>query len=142
MPCVARDWPRCDTIADMKSADAIRKHGFRKWYERELLQCHSHLLLTFLCMIGIFAAIESLGDKGSWSDQAVNLLSIGLCTVVGVWGLRRYLYFLNHAEMMANQADCPHCQAYGRFAVESQDENERTLTVCCRKCQHRWTIND
>jgi hypothetical protein len=142
MPCVARDWPRCDTIAGMKSADAIRKHGFRKWYERELLQCHGHLLLTFLCMIGIFAAIESLGDKGSWSDQAMNLLSIGLCAVVGVWALRRYLYFLNHAEMMANQADCPHCKAYGRFAVESQNEQERTLTVCCRKCQHRWMIND
>jgi ABC-type nickel/cobalt efflux system permease component RcnA len=126
----------------MKSADAIRKHGFRKWYERELLQCHGHLVLTFLCMIGIFAAVEAMGHRGSWADQAVNLLSIGLCTAVGVWALRRYLYLLNHAEMMANQADCPHCQAYGRFVVESQDEHERTLQVCCRKCQHRWTISD
>ena len=45
----------------MKLAEGIRKHGFRKWYERELLQSHAHLLLTFLCMIGLFAAFEALG---------------------------------------------------------------------------------
>ena len=37
----------------MKLADGIRKHGFRKWYERELLQSHAHLVLTFLCAMGI-----------------------------------------------------------------------------------------
>ena len=42
----------------MKLAEGIRKHGFRKWYERELLQSHAHLVLTFLCAIGLFAAFE------------------------------------------------------------------------------------
>jgi hypothetical protein len=124
----------------MKLADGIRKHGFRKWYERELLQSHGHLVLTFLCLIGVFAAFEALGSTRSRSDQAVDVLAIGVSVVVGVWALRRYLYFLQHAESAANQADCPQCKAYGSFTLESEGAQE--LTVCCRKCSHCWTIYD
>lgn len=126
----------------MRLADGIRKHGFRKWYERELLTSHAHLVLTFLCMIGVFAAFEALGRNRSWLDQAVDVTSIGLCSGVGIWALRRYLYFLNHAEMTANQADCPQCQAYASFSLESESAAEHAVRVCCRKCQHRWTISD
>jgi hypothetical protein len=126
----------------MKLAEGIRKHGFRKWYERELLQSHAHLLLTFFCMIGMFAAFEALGSNRTWGDQAVDLLAIALCAAIGVWALRRYLYFLNHAELAAHQADCPQCKAYGRFALESENDAQQTLEVCCRKCQHRWTIRE
>lgn len=126
----------------MKLADGIRKHGFRKWYERELLQSHAHLVLTFLCMIGIFAGFEALGAHRGWLDQAQNIAIIGLCVAIGIWAVRRYLYFLGHAEATANQADCPKCQAYGSFTVEAEDVKEQTLQVCCRKCHHSWTIND
>ena len=126
----------------MKLADGIRKHVFRKWYERELLQSHAHLVLTFLCMIGIFAGFEALGAHRAWLDQAQNIAVIGLCVAIGIWAVRRYLYFLGHAEATAHQADCPQCQAYGSFTVEAEDPKEQTLQVCCRKCQRRWTIND
>ena len=126
----------------MKLADGIRKHGFRKWYERELLRSHAHLVLTFLCMIGVFAAVEAMGHNRSWFDQAVDLGAIVLCTGVGIWALRRYLYFLNHAEMTANQADCPQCKAYASFKLEGENTQDRSVVVCCRKCQHRWTICD
>ena len=126
----------------MKLTEGIRKHGFRKWYERELLTSHGHLVLTFFCMIGIFAGFEALSTARSWLDQAIDIAAIGLCTAIGLWALRRYLYFLSHAEAAANQAGCPQCQAYGRFVVESENETERTLLVCCRKCSHRWTIAD
>jgi hypothetical protein len=126
----------------MKLAEGIRKHGFRKWYERELLQSHGHLVLTFFCMIGLFAAFEAMGRKQSWLDQALDLLAIALCAAIGLWALRRYLYFLNHAEAAAHQADCPRCKTYGRFVVEAENEAERVMTVCCRKCEQRWTIND
>jgi ABC-type nickel/cobalt efflux system permease component RcnA len=126
----------------LKLSDGIRKHGFRKWYERELLQSHAHLLLTFFCMIGLFAAFEALGSNRAWSDQAVNLVSIALCIVIGLWALRRYMYFLSHAEAAANQADCPQCKAYGRFKLASESPNDNSVQVCCTKCQHRWTIND
>ena len=60
----------------MKLADGIRKHGFRKWYERELLQSHAHLLLTFFCAIGLFAAFEALGKFRSLADQATDIIAI------------------------------------------------------------------
>jgi hypothetical protein len=126
----------------LKLAEGIRKHGFRKWYERELLQSHAHLVLTFLCLIGAFGAFEALGKFRNWSDQALDIVAIGLCVVIGVWALRRYLYFLHHAEAAANQADCPQCKAYGRFAVEDEDPQRSALMVCCKKCSHRWIISD
>jgi hypothetical protein len=125
----------------MKLAEGIRKHGFRKWYERELLQSHAHLLLTFLCTIGIFAAFEALGKFRSFSDQLTDIVAIMLCAAIGVWALRRYLYLLTHAEATAHQADCPACKAYGRFKLESEDPRDGSVQVCCSKCQHRWTIS-
>jgi hypothetical protein len=126
----------------LKLADGIRKHGFRKWYERELLQGHAHLVLTFLCMIGIFAALEAMGHDRSWLDQAANLVAILASTGIGVWALRRYLYFLSHAEATAGQADCPQCKAYGSFTLEREDPQGLSIEVCCRKCKHRWVISD
>jgi len=126
----------------MKLADGIRKHGFRKWYERELLQSHAHLLLTFLCVIGLFAAFEALGRFRSLGDQVTDIVAIALCTGIGVWALRRYLRLLMHAEVTAHQADCPGCKAYGRFKLESENERDGSVQVCCTKCQHRWTITD
>jgi hypothetical protein len=126
----------------MKLTEGIRKHGFRKWYERELLTSHGHLVLTFLCLIGIFAGFEALGQTRSWLDQAIDISAIALCSAVGLWALRRYLYYLHPAEATAHQADCPGCKAYGSFVVEGEDDQQRTLQVCCRKCQRRWTISD
>jgi len=126
----------------MKLAEGIRKHGFRKWYERELLQSHAHLLLTFFCAIGIFAAYEALGRFRSFGEQLHNLVAIGLCAAVGVWAVRRYLRLLMHAEVTANQADCPACKAYARFTLESENAGDGSVQVCCSKCQHRWTITD
>jgi hypothetical protein len=126
----------------MKLADGIRKHGFRKWYERELLQSHAHLVLTFLCAIGLFAAFEALGRVRSFGDQLTDIVAIAICTALGIWALRRYLHLLMHAEVTAHQADCPQCKAYGRFKLASENANDNSVQVCCTKCQHRWTIND
>lgn len=120
----------------MKLADGIRKHGFRKWYERELLQSHAHLLLTFFCAIGLFAAFEALGKFRSLADQATDIIAILVCAAVGVWALRRYLRLLMHAEVTAHQADCPQCKAYGRFKVDSENARDSSVQVCCSKCQH------
>ena len=126
----------------MKLAEGIRKHGFRKWYERELLQCHAHLLLTLLCTIGLFAAFEALGRFRAFGDQLLNIVAIIVCGGIGLWALRRYLRLLLHAEATAHQADCPQCKAYGRFKLESENSRDSSVEVCCSKCQHRWTITD
>jgi hypothetical protein len=125
----------------MKLADGLRKHGFRKWYERELLQSHAHMALTFLCAIGVFAALEAAYGFRSLDNQIGNGLAMLLCVGVGLWALRRYLLLLTHAEAVANQADCPQCGTYGRLTLVHAHAVEDSVDVCCRKCNHQWRID-
>lgn len=124
----------------MKLASGIRKHGFRKWYERELLRSHGHMALTFLCMVGAIAAFEAASQFRGWADQLIDFVAIALCGCVGLWALRRYLYILLHAEAVANQADCPQCGTYARFHLVRAGADEESAHVRCRQCQHEWTI--
>lgn len=126
----------------MRLADGIRKHGFRKWYERELLGSHGWMVLLFLCTIGLFAAYEGLSQTAGSDARLGNLAAIGLCGVVGVVALRRYLYLLLHAEAVANQAVCSRCDAYGRLEVLAEERGGERLRVRCRRCGHEWTIED
>ena len=125
----------------MTLADGIRKHGFRKCYERELLQSHAHLVLTFLCVIGLFAAFEAAWRFRSLSDQLLDLVAGIICASVGVWALRRYLRLLSHAELAAHQADCPHCKTYGRLELVRHNASGDDVHVRCRHCQHVWRIS-
>lgn len=124
----------------MRLADGLRKHGFRKWYERELLQSHAHLALCFICSVGLFAAFEALVTFRSWSDQVTDLLAILICAGVGLWALRRYLYLLMHAESVANQAECAQCGTYGRLQLVQPDARGEVLAVRCNRCAHEWRI--
>ena len=124
----------------MKLAAGIRKHGFRKWYERELLRCHGHLALTFICLVGVVAAFESMAHGKGWADRLDDAGALLLCGAVGLWALRRYLYLLMNAEAVANQADCPTCGTYARFKLVRADAVGERALVCCRQCGHEWTI--
>jgi predicted Zn finger-like uncharacterized protein len=124
----------------MKLADGIRKHGFRKWYERELLQSHAHMVLTFLCVIGLFAAFEAASKFRTLQDQVIDFTAALLCAAIGLWALRRYLQLLNSAEAVANQADCPSCGTYGRLDVVEADAKGEEVAVRCRQCSHHWRI--
>jgi formate dehydrogenase maturation protein FdhE len=124
----------------MQLADGIRKHGFRKWYERELLQSHAHMTLAFVCLIAIFAAFEAMSEG---TNQKANVLAIMLCTGVGAWAIRRYVRLLTSAEAVANQADCPSCGTYARFRLireATAGPDRGAVCVHCKQCEHEWTI--
>ena len=125
----------------MRLAEGIRRHGFRKWYERELLQSHAHLVLTFLCAIGVFAAFEASSHFHSKLDRFIDMGTALLCAAVGVWALRRYLRLLATAEAVANQADCPACKTYGRLELIHSNASGDEVQVRCRKCNHGWHIS-
>jgi len=125
----------------MRLAEGIRKHGFRKWYERELMQSHAHLALTFVCMVGVFAAFEAATTFRSWGDQLADLGGGLLCLGTGLWALRRYLFLLAHAEATADQAECSQCQTYGRLELVQSDASGDEVQVRCRKCGHGWHIS-
>jgi len=128
--------------ASVQLIDGIRRLGFRKWYERELLQSHAHLALTFLCAVGLLAAFDAAMQFTSWTDRVIDALGIIACGGIGYWALRRYLYLLMHAESVANQADCPQCGVYARFTLVDGVAAAPSVHVRCRACAHQWSIDD
>jgi hypothetical protein len=125
----------------MKLAAGIRKHGFRKWYERELLRSHAYMALLLACTVGLLAAFEAASRFRGWGDQLIDIVAIVVCATAGLWSLRRYLQLLMHAETVAHQADCPSCGTYARFSLVRADARDECASVCCRNCSHEWTIS-
>ena len=123
----------------MKLADGIRKVGFRKWYERELLAGNAHLAGLLMCVLGLMMALEASSRFTSLLDRVIDIVAVVVCGGAGVWALRRYLVLLARAEAIAHQADCPHCGAYGRMSCEG--ERDEAVDVRCRQCGHAWTIH-
>lgn len=123
----------------MTSADRIRRRGFRKWYERELLASHANLVLLLLAAVGLLASAELYSARAPLDDQLQAIVTALASAAVGVWALRRYLYLLNHAEFVASQAVCPACDTYARWdPVEPR--GDPPLRVRCRRCAHEWHI--
>lgn len=120
-------------------AEGIRRVGFRKWYERELLSSHAHMVLALLATIALMASMEAF-HGGTTSEKITDVAIFLVSGAIGLWALRRYLYLLMHAEEIANQANCPHCGTYGRLDVVAEDRRNGETLVGCRKCQHQWTI--
>jgi len=129
----------------MPLADAIRKHGFRRWYERQLYESHAYLVVGFLCLIMMAVAIEESGfRKGTAGLLVLVAVAIGgggLCLVA--W--RQFNRQLFRAEHLAEHATCPNCETYARFVVVAARELPEapagcSLDVRCRKCGHEWTI--
>ncbi len=125
----------------MNLGEGLRKHGFRKWYERELFSSHAHMVLLLLCTIGLLAAAEVYSRRAPLSDQLIDVAAVILFAVVGVWSLRRYLYLLMHAEQVATQAVCKCCETYGRFSLVEENRSGDQVRVRCKKCQHEWPIS-
>lgn len=124
----------------MELPDGIRKFGFQKWYQRELLQSHAHLVLLFLCAIGLLATFEVYSRAVPLTEQLFDIGAIVLLVAVGIWSLRRYLFLLMHAEQVANQAVCERCQTYGRLKLLKEARAGRQVRVRCKKCEFEWPI--
>lgn len=135
------------TDAADELAQGLRRRGFRKWYERELLGSHAHMALALLATLGLMASLEAFMQARS-TERVLNALFVLLCAGIGLWALRRYLYRLMQAESVAHQAQCPGCQAYGQLEPDgsvpvsprSEDEGS-SLAVRCRRCGTCWRID-
>jgi len=121
----------------MGPARAIARLGFKKWYERRLMEAHAWLLTALLCAIYVEASLEGISARAPglvWLGTAGGIFFGGLI----VWhGLRRFITLLVEAERFASQSTCAVCKTYARFKVVSE---QPTLTVRCGKCSHEWTI--
>ena len=120
--------------------ESFKRIGFRKWYERQLLSSHAHMVLAFLSVIALVASMEAFRTADG-DTQMANVMYVVVCAAIGAWALRRYLFLLMRAEMAANQASCPDCGDYGRFRVLGTRPRMQAIDVCCRKCSRDWTIS-
>lgn len=125
----------------MGAAGKIRRLGFRKWYERELLGSHANLVLLLLATLALLASAEVYTARLPLLDQLEVLLGATASAVIGIAALRRYLYLLNHAEFVADQAVCGHCESYAKWDLLDEQADGARLGVRCRHCGHRWTID-
>jgi hypothetical protein len=121
-------------------ADAVRRIGFRKWYERQLLSSHAHMVLAFLSVIALVGSMEAFrGAQGEL--QELNVAYVLVSAAIGAWAMRRYLFLLMRAEHTANQASCPGCGVYARFGVVRQRAAANEIDVRCEKCAREWLIS-
>lgn len=122
----------------MEPARSIGRLGFRKWYERRLIESHAWLVTALLCVIVIAASLELLTFKHTllaWLGNAGLMFFAGLI----VWhGMRRFLAILTEAEHFGSQSTCTSCRRYGSFSVIAESPQ---MTVRCRKCGHEWTFH-
>jgi hypothetical protein len=125
----------------MKAVQTIRRVGFCKWYERELLSSHAHLVLLLLCTLGLVGSFEAFSQSPDVGSRLVVAACALVSAVIGLWALRRYLYLLQHAEYVADQAVCGGCQSYAKWDLLHEEEPQRRMEVCCRRCGRRWHIS-
>lgn len=134
----------------MPVAANIRKLGFRRWHERQLIEAHASLVTAFLCVIVIAVCLDQL----HWRDAGFKPLMMLALIVAGIAlcfkTVTFYFKALFRAEHLAAQATCGGCGVYGVIEVLSFFEQAAPepadatsgdwLKVRCKKCGHAWTM--
>ena len=133
----------------MGLAEGIRKIGFRRWHERQLLEGHLYLATSLLCVVVALAAVESFSSRLFSVDFVVGLVVTLAGGAVAAWALARYVRMLLTAQYAAERSVCSRCKAYGLLEATGSQEISRRQNadlaivptpVRCRKCGNEWTI--
>jgi formate dehydrogenase maturation protein FdhE len=138
----------------MEPVNSIRRLGFRKWYTRQLIDCHLSLVTCFLCGIVLAACVEVLGSREFGMGSASLLGAFVAAMALGWYSWRRYITVLERAERYGERSNCPACRVYGVFEVLNAGIDtipgptatavaplEVTwMRVKCRKCGAAWRM--
>jgi len=138
----------------MKGGDIgeeIRRRGFRRWYERQLVESHAYLLTAFLSLVLLLAGVEAM--DGLRASPVYYVAVVGVAAAAGMltWVTgQRFIALLARAELFAESAACPRCRAWGKFDVLSAEPasaddppeagRPHWLRVRCQKCAERWRL--
>jgi hypothetical protein len=137
----------------MGIVEGVRKLGFRKWYERQLIEAHAWLVTGFLALILAFALFEARNETAAGQSRLL-LVAGAVASLAGcILSWLRYHRTLECTELAAELAVCPHCGTYGRLAVvqSAPHSHRRTaenplleelprLRVRCRQCAGEWQL--
>lgn len=126
----------------MNTIERLRKHGYRKWYERQLIESHLYLVTLVLALVVMVAGLELLSVRESLADVLFDgsLIAGGAWLAWTCW--RRYALAMMVAEHVGHQAQCPGCQRLGFRAVPAEESGTpMQLVAACPRCGHRWPID-
>jgi hypothetical protein len=134
----------------MPVIDYIQKFGFRRWYERQLIESHAYLALGFIALILLLAGVEVMGDMKTSMGYMTILTMAALGGVMMIVAWRRFNTLLARAEQFAEAATCASCGAWGKFRVLGQEATTdddppeagrpRWLRVRCAQCGNEWRL--
>src|SRR5687768_12668239 len=97
----------------MTPAQGIAKLGFRRWYERQLIEGHVYFVTCFLSLIVFAASLEQFDMRGPVGQQIWLATLIAGSAFVCFKSLRWYNFLLVRAEVLGEQSNCGRCSAYG-----------------------------
>ena len=120
----------------MEPARSIGKLGFKKWYERQLLEAHAWLVSCLLCGFAVFALLEGL-DFARAAEAVLRAVLMLAASFVCWVSLQRYAALMLRAWRLAQRSTCPSCGAYAAFRVIGESPR---IAVHCRKCDHEWIL--
>ena len=134
----------------MTPAERIAKLGFRRWYERELIEGHVYFVTCVLSLMLIAACLEQIDWRGPLVQLAFTLGAMVLGVWVCVAALRRYHFLMVRAECFGEQSSCGKCSTYGVLRVIGAGVGEAKglpadntwIRVQCKRCGHEWRIDN
>jgi hypothetical protein len=119
----------------------LRRYGFRKWYERQLINGHLSLVTCVLCMVLMAALFEDLEFDEGLFKAAAEIIVLFATGAVGWYAWTRYRDVIANAEYYGSQSVCEQCREYARFEITGASEDGDTwVRVRCRKCRHEWML--
>lgn len=137
----------------MEPSLSISRMGFRKWYERQLIDAHLALVTCILCLVLTMACIEALTFREPVATSAALIIGLFVAGYCAFRSILRYQRVMTEAWRYGEQAVCKQCSTYGRLKVlttgvttpAASADNPRPATepwmnVACKKCGHTWRM--
>lgn len=134
----------------MELSKGIQKFGFRRWYERQLIESHLYLISGILCLFTVLACLEGFNRHLPAWEMLMRFAAILAGSLVCLWTFRRYLVMLQAAEQAAEHSICEKCAEYRGLELSGTAATARSgiaehgstapVGVRCRRCGHEWTI--
>jgi len=117
----------------------IGKLGFKRWYERQLIEGHAWLITCVLCLLAVAACLEELSFRGPLSQVLALAGCVFAAGALALYGWERYRTIMTAVERVAERSTCDACRTYAAFRLIGTEAG--ALRVRCRKCAHEWRID-
>ena len=116
---------------------SMARLGFRRWYERQLLESFAWLATCLLSGVAFGAVIEFVGFAGPGLTPLFAVVALYFIGLVGLTAFRAFWAQLSRAQRLADAATCSRCQTYGLLDIAADSEPTH---VRCRKCASEWRL--